>query len=160
MWTKRLDDLIHKNPVVEMYSVDYVNDPCVIAKNEKLISINSCIEIDLMGQVASETIGLKQFSGTGGQVDYVRGAALSKGGKSIMAMPSTASKGKVSRIVPFLAEGATVTTSRNDVDYVVTEYGVAKLRGKTLKQRAEALIQIAHPDFRESLHEEFNKRFK
>lgn len=160
MGTKRLYDFINNNPDVEMYSVDYVNDPWVIAKNEKLISINSCIEIDLMGQVASETIGLKQFSGTGGQVDYVRGAALSKGGKSIMAMPSTAAKGKASRIVPFLAEGATVTTSRNDVDYVVTEYGIAKLKGKTLKQRAEALIQIAHPDFRGSLQEEFNKRFK
>lgn len=159
MGTKRLYDFIDKNPDVEMYSVDYVNDPWTIAKNEKLISINSCIEVDLMGQVASETIGLKQFSGTGGQVDYVRGAALSKGGKSIMAMPSTAAKGKASRIVPFLAEGASVTTSRNDVDYVITEYGIAKLRGKTLKQRAEALIKIAHPDFRESLMVEFNKRF-
>lgn len=160
MGTKRLYDFVNNNPDVELYSVDYVNDPWVIAKNEKMISINSCIEVDLMGQVASESIGLKQFSGTGGQVDYVRGAALSQGGKSIMAMPSTAAKGKASRIVPFLAEGAAVTTSRNDVDYVVTEYGIAKLKGKTLRQRAESLINIAHPDFRESLQEEFNKRFK
>jgi len=160
MGTRRLYDFANNNPAVEMYSVDYVNDPWVIAKNDKMISINSCIEVDMMGQIASETIGLKQFSGTGGQVDYVRGAALSKGGVSIMAMPSTAAKGKVSRIVPLLTEGAAVTTSRNDVDYIVTEYGIAKLKGKTLKQRAENLIRIAHPDFRESLQEEFNKRFK
>ena len=160
MGTRRLYDFANNNPAVEMYSVDYVNNPWVIAKNDKMISINSCIEVDMMGQIASETIGLKQFSGTGGQVDYVRGAALSKGGVSIMAMPSTAAKGKVSRIVPLLTEGAAVTTSRNDVDYIVTEYGIAKLKGKTLKQRAENLIRIAHPDFRESLQEEFNKRFK
>ena len=159
MGTRRLYDFVDNNPDVEMHPVDYVNDPWVIAKNNKMISINSCIEIDLMGQVASESIGLKQFSGTGGQVDYVRGAALSQGGKSIMAMPSTAAKGKSSRIVPFLAEGAAVTTSRNEVDYIVTEYGIAKLKGKTLKQRAESLIKIAHPDFRESLQQEFNKRF-
>ncbi|MDR1055754.1 MAG: 4-hydroxybutyrate CoA-transferase [Prevotellaceae bacterium] len=159
MGTKRLYDFVNHNPDVELYPVDYINDPWVIAKNDKMISINSCIEVDLMGQVASETIGLKQFSGIGGQVDYVRGAALSRGGKSIMAMPSTAAKGKASRIVPFLAEGAAVTTSRNDVDYVVTEYGIAKLKGKTLEQRAQSLIDIAHPDFRESLQAEFNKRF-
>lgn len=160
MGSRRLYDFVNNNPAVELYPVNYVNDPWIIAKNEKMISINSCIEVDLMGQVASETIGLKQFSGTGGQVDYVRGVALSVGGKSIMAMPSTAAKGTTSRIVPFLAEGAAVTTSRNDVDYVVTEYGVAKLKGKTLKQRAESLISIAHPDFREILQNEFNKRFK
>lgn len=107
-----------------MRPVDYVNDPRVIAQNEKMVSINSCIEVDLMGQVASETIGLKQFSGTGGQVDLCPGGTVA-GGKSIMAMPSTAAKGKASRIVPFLAQGAAVTTSRNDVDYVVTEYGIA-----------------------------------
>ncbi|MDL2254934.1 4-hydroxybutyrate CoA-transferase, partial [Bacteroidales bacterium OttesenSCG-928-J16] len=160
MGTRRLYDFVDHNPDVEMYPVDYVNDPWVIAKNDNMISINSCIEVDLMGQVVSETIGLKQFSGTGGQVDYVRGAALSRGGKSIMAMPSTASKGTVSRIVPFLAQGAAVTTSRNDVDYVITEYGIAKLKGKTLRERAENLIAIAHPDFRESLQKEFYKRFR
>ena len=160
MGTRRLYDFVDKNACVEMRPVDYVNDPRVIAQNEKMVSINSCIEIDLMGQVASETIGLKQFSGTGGQVDYVRGAAWSAGGKSIMAMPSTAAKGKASRIVPFLAQGAAVTTSRNDVDYVVTEYGIARLKGKTLKQRARALIAVAHPDFRPMLEEEYQKRFK
>ena len=160
MGTRRLYDFVDKNACVEMRPVDYVNDPRVIAQNEKRVSINSCIEVDLMGQVASETIGLKQFSGTGGQVDYVRGAAWSAGGKSIMAMPSTAAKGKASRIVPFLAQGAAVTTSRNDVDYVVTEYGIARLKGKTLKQRARALIAVAHPDFRPMLEEEYQKRFK
>ena len=160
MGTRRLYDFVDKNACVEMRPVDYVNDPRVIAQNEKMVSINSCIEVDLMGQVASETIGLKQFSGTGGQVDYVRGAAWSAGGKSIMAMPSTAAKGKASRIVPFLAQGAAVTTSRNDVDYVVTEYGIARLKGKTLKQRARALIAVAHPDFRPMLEEEYQKRFK
>jgi len=113
-----------------------------------------------MGQVASETLGLKQFSGTGGQVDFVRGAALSKGGISIMAMPSTAAKGKISRIVPLLTEGAAVTTPRNDVDYIVTEYGIAKMKGKTLRERAQNLIDIAHPDFREGLMKEFEARFE
>lgn len=159
MGTKRLYDFIDNNLAVEMHPVNYVNDPWVIGKNDNLVSINSCIEIDLMGQVNSESIGLKQFSGTGGQVDYVRGATIAKGGKSIMAMPSTASKGMVSRIVPLLAEGAAVTTSRNDVDYVVTEYGIAKLKGRTLRQRAQELINIAHPDFKCALQEEYDKRF-
>ncbi len=159
MGTRELYDFLDKNPDVEMLPVDYVNEPAVIGENDNMVSINSCIEIDLMGQVNSETIGLKQFSGTGGQVDYVRGASISKGGRSIMAMPSTAAKGKVSRIVPLLAEGAAVTTSRNDVDYVVTEYGVAWLKGRTLAQRAEALIAVAHPDFREGLRAEYEKRF-
>ena len=139
--------------------VNWVNDPVTVMNFDRMVSINSCIEVDLMGQVASETIGYKQFSGTGGQVDYVRGASMSGHGVSIMAMPSTAAKGKVSRIVPLLAEGAAVTTSRNDVDYVVTEFGAAKLKGKSLRERAEALIAIAHPDFRPQLLEEFNKRF-
>ena len=159
MGTRRLYDFVDRNPDVEMYPVDYVNDSRVIAQNEKMVSINSCIEVDLTGQVASETIGLRQFSGTGGQVDYVRGAAWSKGGKSIMAIPSTAAKGKSSRIVPFLTYGAAVTTLRNDVDYVVTEYGIARLKGKTLEQRAKALIAIAHPDFRPMLEEEYRRRF-
>jgi 4-hydroxybutyrate CoA-transferase len=159
MGTRRLYDFIDNNPDVEFYSVDYVNNPHVIMQNDKMVSINSCIQVDLMGQVVSESIGLKQFSGVGGQVDYVRGASLSKGGKSIIAMPSTASKGKVSRIVPLITEGSAVTTSRNDVHYVVTEYGIADLKGKTLRQRAEALINIAHPDFREALWHAFNNRF-
>lgn len=159
MGTRTLYDFVDKNPDVEMFPVDYVNDPAIIGRNDNMVSINSCIEIDLMGQVNSESIGLKQFSGTGGQVDYVRGASVSKGGRSIMAMPSTAAKGKVSRIVPLLSEGAAVTTSRNDVDYVVTEYGIAKLKGRTLIQRAQALIEVAHPDFRDELRAEFDKRF-
>lgn len=159
MGSQRLYDFADNNPDVALFPVDYVNDPYVIGRNHQLVSINSCIEIDLSGQVCSETIGLQQFSGTGGQVDYIRGAALSEGGKSILAMPSTAAHGKISRIVPYLTKGATVTTSRNEVDYIVTEYGIAHLKGKTLRQRAESLIRIAHPDFRESLMEEFIHRF-
>ncbi|HEY8804444.1 MAG TPA: acetyl-CoA hydrolase/transferase C-terminal domain-containing protein [Clostridium sp.] len=159
MGTQRLYDFVNNNPMVEMYSVDYVNDPEVIAKNSKMISINSCVQVDLMGQVNSETIGLKQISGVGGQVDFVRGANKCKNGKSIMAMSSTAAKGTISKIVPLLDEGSAVTTSRNDVRYVVTEYGIARLRGKNLKQRARALINIAHPDFRFSLTQEWEKRF-
>jgi 4-hydroxybutyrate CoA-transferase len=120
MGTKKLYDFVNNNPMVEMRPVDYVNDPYVIGQNDHMVCINSWIEIDLQGQVAAESMGLKQYSGTGGQVDYVRGAALSRGGKSIIAMPSTAARGKVSRIVPFLQPGAAVTTSRNDIDYVVT----------------------------------------
>lgn len=159
MGSRRLYDFVNQNPFIELYPVDYVNNPCVIMKNENMVSINSCIEVDLMGQVVSECIGQKQFSGVGGQVDYVRGAMLSPGGKSIMAMPSTAAKGTISRIVPFLAQGSAVTTSRNDVDYVVTEYGIAHLKAKTLKERAKSLIAIAHPDFREALMNEYRKRF-
>ena len=158
MGSQRLYDFVDNNPDIYMAPVDYVNDPYVIAKNEKMISINSCVQVDLMGQVASETIGYTQISGTGGQVDFIRGAARSKGGKAIIAMPSTV-KGKISKIVPLLDEGAAVTTSRNDVDYVVTEYGIAALKGRTLRQRAEALIAIAHPDFREELTAEMKRRF-
>lgn len=160
MGTKELYEFANHNDMVEMRTVDWVNDPRVIAQNDNLVSINSCIEVDLMGQVNSETIGLKQFSGTGGQFDYVKGAAWSKGGRSIMAMPSTAAKGKASRIVPFLSTGAAVTTPRDDVDYIVTEYGVAHLKGVSLKERAKRLIAIAHPDFRPMLEEEYRKRFK
>lgn len=159
MGSKRLYDFVDKNPMIELYPVDYVNNPLVIMQNRKMVSINSCLQVDLMGQIASESIGLKQFSGVGGQVDYVRGASMSEDGKSIIAMPSTACDGKVSRIVPFLSQGSAVTTSRNDVHYVVTEYGVADLWGKTLRKRAESLIEIAHPYFRESLTEEYEKRF-
>ena len=159
MGTKRLYDFVHNNPVVEMYPVDYVNDPCVIMQNSKMVSINSCIQVDLMGQVVSDSIGLTQFSGVGGQVDYVRGASMTKDGKSIIAMPSTASKGTISRIVPFIDEGSAVTTSRNDVHYVITEYGIADLRGKTLRDRATALIAIAHPKFHEELKAEWHRRF-
>ncbi|WLT31634.1 acetyl-CoA hydrolase/transferase family protein [Geothrix sp. PMB-07] len=159
MGSQRLYDFVNNNPLVKMYPVNHVNHPCVVMQNHKMVSINSCIEVDLMGQVASESIGLKQFSGVGGQVDFVRGVSMAEGGKSIIATPATAAGGKVSRIVPFLAHGAAVSTSRNDVDYIVTEYGIAPLKGLTLRQRALNLIAIAHPDFRESLMEEFHRRF-
>ncbi|WP_312637116.1 acetyl-CoA hydrolase/transferase C-terminal domain-containing protein [Oscillibacter sp.] len=159
MGTQRLYDFVNKNEDVVLYPVDYVNNPYVIAQNDNLVSINSCVQVDFMGQVCSETIGPKQISGTGGQVDFVRGASASKGGRSIMAMPSTV-KGKISKIVPLLDEGAAVTTSRNDVDYVVTEYGVVHLKGETLHQRAKNLIAIAHPDFRPELIAAFEERFK
>lgn len=159
MGTKRLYDFVNNNPNVEMQPVDYVNNPYVIAQNDNLISINSCVQIDLMGQVASESVGLKQISGTGGQVDFVRGASASKGGVSIMAFPSTAAKGTVSKVVPFLDHGSAVTTCRCDVDYAVTEFGVAHLKGENLRTRARNLIGITHPDFRAPLIEEFEKRF-
>lgn len=159
MGTRRLYDYVDNNPEVEMFPVDYVNDPCVIAKNDNLVSINSCVQVDLMGQVVSTSVGLRQISGVGGQVDFVRGANMSRGGRTIMAMPSTAARGSLSKIVPLIDEGAAVTTSRYDVNYFVTEYGVAQLKGKTLRDRARALIEIAHPDFRAALVEEFEGRF-
>ncbi len=158
MGTKKLYDWVNDNPAVYMAPVDFVNHPMVVCKNDNIISINSCVAVDLMGQVASESIGLKQISGVGGQVDFVRGAGMAKNGKAIMAMPSTV-KGKASKIVAFLDEGAAVTTSRNDVDYVITEYGIAHLKGETLRERARQLINIAHPDFRDELKVEFEKRF-
>lgn len=159
MGTKKLYDFVNHNPDVLIKPVDYTNDPFVVAKIDNIISINSAMQVDLMGQVNAEMIGYKQFSGVGGQVDFVRGASRAKGGKAIIAMPSTAAHGKISKIVPLLDEGAAVTTSRNDVDYVVTEFGIAHLKGATLRQRAIALIKIAHPDFREGLIAEFEKRF-
>ncbi|PRR78491.1 Succinyl-CoA:coenzyme A transferase [Clostridium liquoris] len=159
MGTKKLYDFANNNAMLEMYPVDYVNDPTVIMKNSKMVSINSCVQVDLMGQVASESVGLKQISGVGGQLDFVRGSNMCKDGKSIIAMPATAAKGTVSKIVPLLDEGAAVTTSRNDVDYVVTEFGIAHLKGKNLRERARALINIAHPNFREGLIKECENRF-
>ena len=158
MGTKRLYDFIDNNPQVEIYPVEHVNDPVIIAQNDNMVCINSCVQVDLMGQVVSESIGLKQISGVGGQVDFVRGAAMSKNGRSIMAMPSTV-KGNASKIVPVLDVGSAVTTSRNDVDYVVTEYGIAHLTGRTLRQRAQALIAIAHPDFQQELMRAYESRF-
>ncbi len=160
MGSRELYDFVDDNPDVEFHPVDYVNSPLVIAKNDRMISINSCLEVDLQGQVASETIGIRQYSGVGGQVDFIRGASLAREGKAIIAMRSTAAKGTISRIKPFLPQGAAVSTSRNDVDYIVTEYGVARLKGRTLQHRAEDLIRIAHPDFRPMLIEEYEQRFK
>lgn len=159
MGTQTLYDFADHNPDVEMYPADYVNDPYVVGQNDNLVSINSCVEVDLMGQVVSTCIGPKQISGVGGQVDFVRGSQLSKGGRSILAMPSTV-KGKASKIVPLIAEGAAVTTSRYDVQYIVTEYGIADLKGQTLKERARRLIKIAHPDFRPELIEYYENKFK
>lgn len=159
MGTRRLYDYVDNNPAVAMYPVQYVNDPYVIAKNDNLVSINSCVQIDMMGQVVSTSAGLRQISGVGGQIDFVRGANMSRGGRAIMAMPSTTGKGKISKIVPFLDPGSAVTTTRNDVNYVITEYGIAQLRGKTLRARAEELISIAHPDFRDELRAEFRRRY-
>lgn len=155
--SQRLYDFIDENRAFEMLPVDYVNDPSIIALHPNFMSINSAIEVDFFGQVCSESIGTKHMSGTGGQADYVRGATQSKGGKSFIAIPSTAMDGKVSRISPTLAPGSIVSTHKNDVDYIVTEYGVAKLRGKTVADRTKALIGIAHPDFREQLKDEAKK---
>lgn len=155
----KLNNYINNNPSVELHPIDYVNNPIEIAKNDNMVSVNSCLQVDLLGQVVSDTVGLNQFSAVGGQVDFVRGATMSRGGKSIIAMPSTAKKGLISRIVPLITEGSAVTTPRNDVNYVVTEYGIAQLKGKTLKQRAKALISIAHPKFRPHLTIEYRKRF-
>lgn len=152
--SRRMYDYIDDNPAVEILPVDYVNNPEVIARHPSFMSINAALEVDLWGQVCAESVGFKHISGTGGQVDYVRGAVLSPGGKSFIAMPSTAKNGQISRIVIRLAPGAVVTTGKNDVDYIVTEYGIAKLRGRTRSERARALIQIAHPQFREALMEE------
>lgn len=148
-----LFDFIDCNPAFEFRPTQYVNDPFLIAQNERMVAVNSAIEVDLTGQVCSDSIGPLPYSGFGGQVDFVRGAARSKGGKPIIAISSTACGGRVSRITPFLKQGAGVVTSRADVHYVVTEYGVAYLHGKSIRQRAEALIGIAHPAFREELYE-------
>lgn len=149
--SQRLYDYIDDNPAFEMLPVGYVNDPAVISRHPNFISVNAALEVDFYGQVCAESVGTRHVSGTGGQSDYVRGAVMSSGGKSFIAFPSTAQNGAVSRICPTLTPGAVVSTSKNDVDYIVTEYGLAKLRGKTLSQRTEALIAIAHPKFRAEL---------
>jgi 4-hydroxybutyrate CoA-transferase len=154
MGTRKLYDFIDNNPNVELHPVDYINDPYVVGMHENMMSINSALQVDLMGQVNAEMIGSRQFSGIGGQVDFVRGVSRAKNGKSIIALPSTASGGKISRIACELDRGAAVSTSRNDVHHIVTEYGVANLRGKSLRERAKALIAVAHPDFRAALTEE------
>jgi len=151
MGSRRLYDYIDNNPFFEFYPTEYVNDPNIIRQHEKMVGINVGLEIDLTGQVCSDSLGYKFYSGIGGQVDFIRGAAQSRGGKAIIAIPSTAKKGLVSRIVPHLTEGAGVVTTRGDVHYVVTEYGTAYLHGKTVRERVLALINIAHPKFRKGL---------
>ncbi len=156
--SRKLYDYIHNNPLFELHQVDYTNDPFVVAQNDNIVAINSAVEVDLTGQVCSDSIGYTIYSGFGGQVDFIRGAARAKRGKPIIALSSTAKNGQLSRIVPHLKEGAGVVTSRGDVHYVATEYGVAYLHGKSLRERAEALIQIAHPDFRRDLEDSARER--
>ncbi|MBU0719516.1 MAG: GNAT family N-acetyltransferase, partial [Planctomycetes bacterium] len=148
MGSRKLYDFIDNNPLIEFHPVEYTNDPFIIAQNDKMISINAAIEVDLTGQVCSDSLGTMFYSGIGGQVDFVRGSARSKGGKPIIALPSTAKGDTYSRIVPYLKQGAGVVTSRGDVHYVVTEYGAAYLHGRNIRERAMALIQVAHPKFR------------
>ena len=156
--SQRIYDYINDNPCFEILPVDYVNDPNVICQNDNMISINAALEVDLFGQVCAESVGTKHMSGSGGQIDYVRGACQSKGGKSFIAFSSTAKGGTISKIKSILTPGAIVTTSKNDVDYIVTEYGIAHLRGESLGSRARQLIAIAHPDFRDELTFEAKKR--
>lgn len=156
--TRDLYDFVDDNPAVRVMDISYVNDTSVIRQNPKATAINSAIELDLTGQVCADSIGTYQFSGIGGQMDFMRGASLSEGGKPIIALPSQTKKG-ISRIVPFLKEGAGVVTTRGHVHWVVTEYGIVNLFGKNLKQRAEALMEIAHPDHREMLEKACFDRF-
>jgi len=157
--TRNLYDFVHDNPSIRVMDISYVNDTHFIRQNPKATAINSAIEIDLTGQVCADSIGTYQYSGIGGQMDFIRGASLSEDGKPIIALPSVTSKGQ-SRIVAFLKEGAGVVTTRGHVHWVVTEYGSVDLFGKSLKQRGKALISIAHPNHRESLERSFYERYK
>lgn len=149
--TRHLYDFIDNNPIFEFHPSSYTNDPFIISRNDKMVAINSAIEVDLTGQVCSDSIGFNFYSGIGGQVDFIRGAARSRGGKPIIALPSTAQNDRISRIVPHLKTGAGVVTSRGDVHHVVTEYGVAYLHGKTVRERCQSLMRVAHPKFRDEL---------
>jgi 4-hydroxybutyrate CoA-transferase len=160
MGSPRLYEWLDDNSMIESYPVDYINDPYVIGQNDNMVSVNSALSVDLLGQAASDMLKTSQFGGVGGQVDFIRGCRLSKNGRSILAFPSTTKDGKYSRIVAALETGQAVTTSRQDVDYIVTENGIANLRGKTVKQRAKALIDIAAPTFRQELTEQFEKLYK
>jgi acyl-CoA hydrolase len=157
--TRRLYDFVDDNPAFAFLDIDYVNEPFIIRRNAKVVAINSAIEVDLTGQVCADSIGTYQYSGVGGQMDFMRGAALSEGGKPIIALTSRTAKG-IPRIVPMLKPGAGVVTTRAHAHYVVTEHGVACLFGKNLRQRAKALIDIAHPDDREILEKSCVERFK
>ena len=151
--TKRMFDFVDNNPIFEFHPTAYTNDPALIARNDNMVAINSALQVDLTGQVCSDSIGTYFYSGIGGQVDFLRGSSRSKGGKPIIALPSTAKNGTVSRISPMLTPGAGVVTSRGLIRYVVTEFGVAYLHGKSIRERAKALIEIAHPKFRDELYE-------
>ena len=150
--TKKLFDYVNNNPMFEFHPNKYTNDPWVISENEKMVAVNSALQVDITGQVCADSIGTQFYSGIGGQVDFIRGASQSKGGKPIIAIPATAKDDTISRIVPMLDPGAGVVTSRGAVHYVVTEFGIAYLHGRTIRQRAEALIEIAHPKFRNELY--------
>lgn len=151
--TRELFDYVHENPVFEFHPCAYTNNPAVISQNDRMVAVNSTLQVDITGQVCSDSIGSYLYSGFGGQVDFIRGARHSKGGKPIIAMPSTAKSGAASRIVPFLTPGSGVVASRGSIHYIVTEYGIAYLHGKSVRERAEALIAIAHPDFRNELYQ-------
>ncbi|MES2129594.1 MAG: acetyl-CoA hydrolase/transferase C-terminal domain-containing protein [Pseudomonadota bacterium] len=155
--SKRLYDFMQHNPMLEMHPVSFTNDPYIAGQNDKLMAINASLQVDLLGQCGSESIAHLPYSGTGGQLDFVRAANRSRGGKAFIVLPSTAKDNTISRIVPTLTPGTHVTTTKNDVNYVVTEYGVAQLRGKSAKQRAQELIAIAHPDFRAELRAQANR---
>ncbi len=152
--SQRLYDYVDDNPFIEMRASNYTNDVAIIKQNPKMVAINSAIEVDVTGQVCADSIGQNMYSGVGGQMDFIRGASLSEGGKAIIALPSITNKG-ISRIVPFLKQGAGVVTTRAHVQYIVTEYGIANLYGKTIKQRIKELVNIAHPDFRESIERSY-----
>jgi 4-hydroxybutyrate CoA-transferase len=158
--TREVYDFVNNNNMIMLKPVDYTNDVAVIAKNDNMVAINSAIEVDLMGQVVADSIGPKTFSGVGGQLDFLRGAEQSKNGKPIIALPATAKNGTISKIVATLKPGTPVTTTRQDVHYVVTEYGVAHLYGKPIRERAKLLINIAAPQFREKLEEDFYYYYK
>ena len=158
MGTNKLYNYVHNNPLFEFRPCMYVNDPYVIARNDKMVSINSALTVDLTGQVCSDSLGFEFYSGIGGQVDFVRGSAMSRRGKSIMVLPSTTDDGKISRIVPYLSAGSGVVVTRGDIHYVVTEYGIAYVHGKSIRDRAMMLINIAHPNFRAELLEEAKKQ--
>ena len=153
--SQKLYDFVNDNPFIEMRESSFVNDTAMIRKNPKMVAINSAIEVDITGQVCADSIGCRMYSGVGGQMDFIRGASLSEGGKAIIALPSVTKRGE-SRIVPFLKEGAGVVTTRSHVQYIITEYGIADLYGKTLKQRAKALVEIAHPNHQENIDRSYH----
>lgn len=157
MGSQKLYDFIDDNPLVAFLDVEYTNNTAVIRKNKQVMSVNSALQIDLSGQVCADSLGTRIYSGVGGQMDFVRGSSLSEGGRSVIALPATAAGGKVSRITSLLAPGAGVVTTRAHINYVVTEYGIANLRGRSMRERAKQLIEIAAPQFREQLEEDFHK---
>ena len=152
--SKRLYDFVNDNPFIEMKESSLVNDTAIIRKNPKMVAINSAIEVDVTGQVCADSIGAKMYSGVGGQMDFIRGASLSDGGKATIALPSITKKGE-SRIVPYLKQGAGVVTTRSHVQYIITEYGIANLYGKTLKQRVKEMVKIAHPNHQEAVEKAY-----